>query len=166
MQTEFESQLSNTLIYLERHQPFWSYLTYKLQILPDPEVVTACINGRGVLRICPSFFTELPVHKKAFLIAHETSHLALGLWWRASHHDKRKANYAHDHVVNLLLTDGGRKLDWFIEGGLLDRTFNGLTYEEVYHRLPDPPKGWVSEQSCPVLGTPASSSAAEDLQEI
>ena len=101
MQTEFEKQISNTLIYLERHYPFWSYLTYKLQFLPDRRTQTACINCRGTVKINPQFFETLPIEKKAFLIAHETAHLALGLFWRATHHKQTKANYAHDFVVNL-----------------------------------------------------------------
>lgn len=81
----------------------------------------------------PQYVDRLDLAQTQFALAHEALHCALGHFGRRAHRSPHRWAVACDHAANLLLTDEGLKP---APGALLDRTFRGLTAEEVYALIP------------------------------
>jgi predicted metal-dependent peptidase len=101
----------------------------------DSSIPTACTNG---IRIAynPNYFMQLiPAHQVS-LVAHEVWHVAFKHMARLMGLNPRKWNAAADYVINLILVSMGYAIpkDW-----LHDPQFKGLSTEQVYKLIPDPP---------------------------
>jgi predicted metal-dependent peptidase len=77
-------------------------------------------------------------------------HPAMGHLWRRGERSPQKWNLASDLVVNQLLTDSGLQgppegmyLGTTISGVYFDPAWKQLSEEEIYQRLPDPPKQYL-----------------------
>jgi predicted metal-dependent peptidase len=126
--------------------PFFGQLALRLAPVIDPSVPTAETNGREI-RFNPDFCEKLNDKQLAWLYAHEVSHPALGHLWRIGTRDMQKVNMAADYVVNEMLESiingqkGAANRLQACPGALRDRKYDGLSMEEIYSLLPDPPPG-------------------------
>jgi predicted metal-dependent peptidase len=121
------------LLLLTRY-PFYGSLMAHLRPRFVDTVPTAAVDSRDNLYINPQFFGSLPdVGKRAFVLAHEALHPALGIFFRGMGHDPNLSNIAHDFVINLILRDDNP--DWLPAGALISPEFARMSYEEVYGKL-------------------------------
>lgn len=112
---------------------FMAHVCANLVVEADDNIPTAVTNGIKIL-INPKFFMDLDKEQRAFLLAHETLHIIYMHALRREFRDPKKFNHAADYVINLQLVNQGFK---FIEGGLLDSKYHGLSTEQVYKLLED-----------------------------
>jgi len=114
-------------------EAFLSTLVLALETIVEDGVGTACTDGLSI-KFDPVFVDKLDDKQIIFLLAHETWHVAFMHMCRVGGRNFQKWNCAADYVINLMLTDAGYK---FIEGGLLDSQYAGMSAEEVYDLLPE-----------------------------
>lgn len=118
------------LLLLARYPFYGSLLAHLKPVLTD-RVATAAVDSRDRVFLNPQFFAALGgVEQRAFVLAHEALHPALGIFWRGRGHDPVLSNIAHDFVINLILRDDNP--GWLPKGALVDERFAGMSYEEVY----------------------------------
>lgn len=125
-------------IMMKENTAFISSVMMSLSFHWDQNIPTACTNGLEI-RINPAFFEKLPPKQRVFLLLHETWHVAFQHIPRCFDfsYDPEKWNYATDYAINIMLVDEGHE---FIEGGLLDSQFRGMSADEIYKLLPEPPQ--------------------------
>ncbi len=82
----------------------------------------------------PGFCAGLPAAEIAFVFAHEVMHCVLGHIDRRGPRQPERWNRAIDYATNLMLVEMGLKMP---ASGLLDRSFRGLSAEDIYGRLED-----------------------------
>lgn len=112
---------------------FLSTLVLSLDTRVVEGVGTACTDGIQIL-FDPVFLDTLDDEQVIFLLAHETWHVAFMHMCRVGNRNFQRYNCAADYVINYMLTENGYK---FIEGGLLDSKYAGMSAEEVYDLLPE-----------------------------
>lgn len=115
---------------------FFSTLCTSLEVVISDQVPTAGTDGRK-LYINKDFFFGLTEAERIFLLAHETLHVAYLHPLRGKGKDQEIFNCACDYVINYELKQ--RKFT-FIEGGLYDPQYAGMSAEEVYEKLVQQPK--------------------------
>lgn len=84
------------------------------------------------------FTLGLSISQLKAVICHEVLHVACLHTTRMMGRDPRKANIAMDYAINPIVQAAQFTLP---EDALIDSAYNGMTYETIYDRLPDPPKG-------------------------
>lgn len=115
---------------------FFTTVCFSLKHLWDFTVPTACTDGREI-RYNPDFFMKQGPDEQLGLLLHETYHVVLGHMTRLAGRCPFKWNMAADYAINQMITDRGFKIP---KGGLLDEKYRGMTAEQIYDLLPDPPK--------------------------
>lgn len=110
---------------------FFSTLCTSLEVVITDEVLTAATDGRKLF-INKAFFFGLTEAERVFLLAHETLHVAYLHPLRGQGKDLEIFNDACDYVINAELKQ--RKFT-FIESGLYDPQYAGMSAEEVYEKL-------------------------------
>lgn len=117
---------------LMRSHPMWGTLLMRLKIREskNPKMRSMVTDGRAV-EWSRAFVDALSVEEVGTVLAHETAHCALKHVFRQGDRDRKAYEEACDHVVNLLLTEGGFK---FPEGDkhYCDPQFKGMSAEQVY----------------------------------
>ncbi len=147
--------------------PFFGQLALRLSPVIDPNVPTAETNGREI-RFNPDFCEKLNDKQLAWLYAHEVSHPALGHLWRIKGKDLEKANIAADYVVNEMLESlvngqkGATNRLQACPGALRDRKYDGLSMEQIYSLLPDPPPGSSSGGAIGTFTKPEADQKPDD----
>lgn len=86
----------------------------------------------------PSFCETLSLDETAFVFAHEVMHCVLGHIDRRGSRQPEQWNHAIDYATNLMLVELGLKMP---KVGLLDRSYRGMTAEDIYDRLSEAAKG-------------------------
>lgn len=111
---------------------FYSRILKRLNVGISWNCPTAYTNFRGIW-FSPLFIKKLTKEEMLFLMCHEILHVAFL-------HDRRKLervslvwNEACDYSINGILIED--RIGSFIEGGLRDEKFKGLTSEEIYEIL-------------------------------
>lgn len=117
------------------HEPFYATLSLNLSLKEDICIPTACVNGHRIA-FNPEFINGLSQKEVQFVLAHEVMHCVLLHHTRRGTRDPIKWNVAADFVVNLMLKQQGFTL-W--QEALIDTKYQGMTTEQVYNELPDPP---------------------------
>ena len=112
---------------------FFTTVCFSLKHIWDEAIPTACTNGAEI-RYNPKFFLSLTEHERVFVLVHEAMHVALLHITRLQGRNRQKWNMAADYVINLMLVDRGFTLP---KGGLLDKSFAGMSTEQVYDLIPD-----------------------------
>lgn len=135
---------------------FFTTIVFSLRLVWDWNLSTAATDGSSV-RVSPVFFMSLSPEERIFLLVHEAMHVALLHMSRLADRVHRKWNIACDHYINLMLIERGYKMP---QNGLADPQYKGLSSDEIYALLPDPPK---SDESPLDLEMP--SKPPEQLQE-
>lgn len=110
---------------------FLSSLCASLETKLDSSIPYAATDGKHLF-INPDKFLALSDDEQVFLLAHETLHVAYLHMVRLGNRNPLVFNMAADYVINLELVNQGFK---FIEGGLIDSSYSGLSTEEVYDLL-------------------------------
>lgn len=129
-----KKELGGARVYLSLALPFFSSLFSHLKVYFSDKLPTAGVSADDRLFINPHFFIGLPnVNQRAFLLAHEVLHPALGYFFRSRMMIPGLANIAHDHIINLILA--GENSEWFIEGGYKDEKYKGWAFEQIYADL-------------------------------
>ena len=119
-------------------------LIEKLKFVVDWTHQSCWVNGRE-LGYNPMWLAGKTLEEVTFLIAHEVMHCVLKHPLRRGNRHHMLWNISCDFVINLLLVEYG--FGKFVEGGMLDDRFKGLTAEQVYDVLlkeigqPPPPPG-------------------------
>lgn len=114
---------------------FFTTIVFSLKFFWDYDISTAATDGTS-LRMNPTFFMALSPEERVFLIVHEAMHVALLHMVRLGGRHHRKWNIACDHYINLMLIERGFRMP---RNGLADAQYTGLSADEIYARLPDPP---------------------------
>ena len=114
---------------------FFTTIVFSLKLIWDWGIPTAATNGSSI-RFNPEFFMSLSPDERIFLLVHEAMHVALLHMTRLASRDHGKWNKACDHYINLLLLERGFKMP---RNGLADPKYRGLSSDEIYTLLPDPP---------------------------
>ena len=135
-QADLERRIAKAKSLLVLDHPFFGMAVSKRVLIYDYNVPTASMDGRGQMRLNPTFCFEKTVGELIFLLAHEAMHYMLCHALRSGNRDPDAWNVAADLVINDTLIDAG--VGTFIQGGL---TFDGArnhSAEELYN---DPPEG-------------------------
>lgn len=132
--------------------PFFGTLALHLNIVEveNPAVVdTMAVDGVN-LYYYPPFVLGLSEEELAGVVAHETMHCAYSHFARRGHRDPHKFNIAGDFRINYDLKQVPFKLpgqevgmkDYGSNkrGHLYDPQFAHMSTEEIYEKIPDPPK--------------------------
>ena len=133
-----EKALNKTKIALMGNHGLVFYTTICLSLKHsfDDTIPTACTNGRWI-KYNTNFFMKQTPARRLGLMVHEIMHVAYNHMGRLLSKDMTKWNYATDYVINLQILDMGLELP---AGGLVDRQYEGMSAEQVYDLLPDPPE--------------------------
>lgn len=126
---------------LNRDMVFYTTIMYALDIYISEDVPTAATDGLFI-KFNPVFLGSLDKDEQEFLLAHEIMHVCYEHALRVGERDWKKWNIANDHVINLELKDFNMKMP---KGGYADRKYKGMSSEDVYELLPDPPKDYEGD---------------------
>ena len=118
-------------------EPFFGSIAMRLPWVADDNCPTMATDGTCVI-YNPQFVLEMSAEEVKAVAIHEIMHVALLHPLRLNGRDQMRANMAMDYAINLLLTDAGYKLP---QGALIDRTYEGMSWEQIYDLLPAQPKG-------------------------
>lgn len=131
--------------------PFFGQLALRLKPEIRPGARTAWTDGR-IIAFDPDFCAQLSDSQLTWLYAHEVGHPALGHIFRLKGRNPEKWNIAADFKVNQMLEEvihskrqGHLRMER-IPGTLLNPEYNGLSTEEIYHLLPEPPSEEEKQQ--------------------
>jgi len=127
--------------------PFWSSLLLQMGVQQVDHIPTACTDGDKIY-YNPEYYARLDDQEILTVQVHEIGHPALGHLWRKGDRDHIKWNMACDYELNQFLQEynddevaAGRLAPFkFPEGVLLDPQYKGMSAEEIYNLLPDPPE--------------------------
>ena len=115
---------------------FFTTLTLSMKYIWDASINTACTDGTSI-RFNPDFFMSQTLEQQVGLLVHEASHVAYLHSERLMGRNHKKFNIAADHVINLMLLERGFQLP---AGGWHDAQYRGMSSEQVYDLMPDPPE--------------------------
>jgi predicted metal-dependent peptidase len=130
--------------------PFFGSLTMHLRAVVDETRPTFSTDGKS-LHFNPKFLDQLSDAELKTVLAHEVMHCALMHPYRRGARDLNKFNIAADYAVNNFLDNTNKGYEakgetppFVFTGPLakvyLDHQYDGLSAEEIYHRLIDPPQ--------------------------
>jgi predicted metal-dependent peptidase len=132
-------RVKDGILWLTARVPFLGYLALRLRprlALPHDRVTTAAVAADGTLVIDEAFCAGLRDEELRFVLCHEVLHPALDYWGRLGSRDPRLFNEAHDHAINLLLTEfADRQPGIAMPEGLLDGRHARMSAEEIYDTL-------------------------------
>lgn len=123
-------------IMMKPNTAFISSVLMSLKSKWDDKHATAYTDGLSI-GISTPFWERLTPGQRVFLLLHETWHVAFYHVTRCKESKKyepQKWNYACDYYINLMLVKEGFE---FIEGGLLDYAYDGMSVDEIYDALPE-----------------------------
>jgi predicted metal-dependent peptidase len=139
--SEIIKRSEKQVIELVMTHPFFASLFLGLNRGYTEDVETMATDGASLL-INPQFCHTLSDPEILGTYVHEALHVALGHPWRKGDRDHEKANIAMDYAINQIIDDfiqSGVKGIALPPGALLDPKYAGMSWEEIYAKLPDPP---------------------------
>ena len=132
-------RISTEIIGREEFTPLVGVFMVGTKSIRD-DVPTACTNGRDEM-YGREFVENLSDAEFRFLMLHECYHKMykhLTIWQDLYKQDRRRANIACDHVINIKLKDTeAYRMGWLSmpEGGCLDEQYRGMNAKQVYDLL-------------------------------
>ena len=123
-----------------RAKPFYGDILMKVPVIEDPEIPTACTNGR-VIRYNPDFFRSLKESERNFILLHEVFHILLLHWKRQGERDHEIWNIAADWIVNGMLQRISYELPKYVKfakpinGIFNDNYLWASSTEDMYKKL-------------------------------
>ena len=115
---------------------FFCEVAFSLKYVWKEDIPTAATDGIHIF-MNPQFFMEQTPEQRLGLLLHECLHPVYMHLTRRGNRQPHKWNIAADHVINLVILDRGFKLP---DGGHHDKQYTGMTTEQIYDLLPDPPE--------------------------
>lgn len=132
---EIETKLSAARTRLILEKPFLGALVMHLPMIArESNVCRTTATDARAFYFNPDYIATLTLSQTQFILAHEALHCALGHFARRRHRVRRRWDVACDHAANLLLVEEGLKP---APGALLEKSFKGLSAEEIYPLIPD-----------------------------
>lgn len=116
---------------------FFGTLLANTPLVESDSVPIAATDMRRIY-INPQTFGTYKEPVQLGILAHECLHIACMHGLRRQWRDARRANYAADYAADLLLDAAGFDVREF---GFVDSQYKGLSFEEIYERLPLPKQG-------------------------
>jgi predicted metal-dependent peptidase len=133
---EAKDKITKAKVQLVLNQPFYATLALGFKYLEDSTIETGNIDG-VTMRYNPEWINSLTLKQTVGFIAHEVSHIAYLHHTRQNSREHEKWNTACDYAINQLLKDAGFELP---DGGLIDSAYKDMSAEDIYNKLPTPPK--------------------------
>ena len=118
--------------------PFLGFMLLHLKLFETDRVPYAGVQKDGTLLINPKTFLAESIEEQAWTLAHEVLHPALLFWSRLKGRDPRRANIAHDIVINLILEEWIESCRLAMkrpQDVLFEPKFAGMSFEEVYEKI-------------------------------
>jgi len=133
--SELENKLATARTKLILDKPFLGALVLRLpmQAADSKWCLTTATDARKFY-YNPEFIEELKPHELQFILAHEALHCALSHFARRQHRLKHRWDIACDYAINPILLEEGLTPP---PGILYERSFEGMTAEEIYPCLDD-----------------------------
>lgn len=130
---DLASKITRARIRLALRQPFLASALMRLPLVETRVAWCATMATDGYFIFYnPAWVARLSDPELRGVIAHELLHVIFGHAARIGARDPALWNVACDHAINLILHEQGFRLP---KGGLLDRSFVGMTAEEIYEAL-------------------------------
>lgn len=154
MKLTVEQLFASARTKLVLQNPFFATVLLRLPIEEEPRVPTMATDGYGIM------YNRKWVESKDFtpaqmvgVLAHEVLHLVFLHHTRCGTRDRDKWNMAADFAINGILKDNKfelpgdprnlAELKAGKEGWLFDPQFAGQSAEQIYEKMPDPPKSYT-----------------------
>lgn len=137
MDKEAQTKLTKARAGLVLDQPFFASIALRLRVQEDTASPTMWTDGKD-LGYNPDWINTLTLDEIKGVISHEVMHIALLHNLRRDQRDMGNWNIAGDEAINPILLDAGMTLP---KEGLIQRTYENMSAEEIYNRLPKPRKG-------------------------
>ena len=134
-QLDTETKLAAARTRLILDKPFLGALVLRLPIVvADPQWCKTTATDARKFYYNPEYIEQLSLAETQFILAHEALHCALSHFARREHRVKHRWDLACDFAINPLLINDGLTPP---PGTLRERTFNGMTAEEIYPYMED-----------------------------
>jgi predicted metal-dependent peptidase len=132
---DIENKLAAARTRLILDKPFLGALVLRLPIvMADPEWCTTTATDARKFYYNPEYIEQLTLSETQFILAHEALHCALSHFARREHRIKHRWDIACDYAINPLLINDGLDAP---PGSLHERTYEGMTAEEIYPYIDD-----------------------------
>lgn len=115
---------------------FITTIGFSLRLEWTTKIPTAATDGLTLL-FNPDYYDSLSKEERLFIYLHEVWHVAFMHMLRVGDKNKLKYNQAADHLINLMLITQGYQMP---SGGLADSAYTGMSTEQIYDLLPNPPE--------------------------
>ena len=113
-------------------EPFYATLVLGMPLIASEEIPTAATDGSCIM-YNPEFIEGIPHAERIGVLVHEVLHVVMLHPFRVGTRDRKIWNEAADHVINILIIDGGFTLP---EGCLHDPDkYRDMSTEQVYRLL-------------------------------
>lgn len=132
MNNEVAAQLTRARTGLVLDQPFYGMLALRLQLVEEPGIPTAAVDGKHIF-YNPEFVAKQSPEETKTLLGHEVMHCVFEHIGRRGDREPRRWNQAGDFVINDVLVDSGFTP---IKGWLHNKAYAGMTTDHVYEMLP------------------------------
>lgn len=151
--TQASEQIRRGRTHLVLRNPFFATLVLGMECKPGAKMGTMETDGQSIW-FDEGFVEKLTLEETMGVLAHEALHSGLLHPFRTKKgsYNPQRANVAQDLVINLMLKDEGfvlpgPALTWEEmasgkTGHLYDKQYKGMSWEQVYRLLPEPPGGW------------------------
>lgn len=107
---EFDRQFTDARTYLLMRHHFFGRLAMRLKYVWTKQIPTMAVTADFVCYMNPDFFEKLDLGERAFLIAHEISHLGYLHFDRVGNKNQQLWNHAGDYMINAMLVKAGLKM--------------------------------------------------------
>ncbi len=146
MDKEAQAKFTKARAGLVLDQPFFASIALRLTVKEDPTAPSMWTDGK-TLAYNPAWIKGLTLDEVKGVLCHEVMHVALLHNLRRDDREIDRWNIAGDEAINPILLDAKMTLP---KEGLTDRTYEGMSAEEIYNRLPQPqPQGGQGEGNDP-----------------
>lgn len=133
-------------IQLLQSKPFYAHLVMKMPLvwMEDVPGGISCTDGDSIF-INPETFITLEKPEQVSVLVHEVLHCAAGHLFRRGAREPMKWNVAGDvYIANLIEAEGFTPIagaEKFLQNyGINRETFRQCTTDEIFAKIPDPPK--------------------------
>jgi predicted metal-dependent peptidase len=134
-QLDIENKLAAARTRLIIDKPFLGALVLRLPlVMADPDWCKTTATDARKFYYNPEFIEQLSLSETQFILAHEALHCALSHFARREHRIKHRWDLACDFAINPLLIKDGLRAP---PGTLYEKTFDGMTAEEIYPYIED-----------------------------
>lgn len=126
--------------------PHLSGLARLARIKATNQVSVAAVSASGLVLVNPEIFSAVSLADGAYVLAHELMHLALDTHGREGRANKLLANFAHDYIINDILTEELEReppLD-----GLNLQGAKEISFEEMMVKLSEGGSGDTNSMQC------------------